>query len=697
MKSAEAYAALSERVFGLFDEVTRARAILTAPTVDPVPPPPPPPNPPPADLALQTCALDPARLLLWQDYQGRGLYARDLQPVIITGPRVLRVLATDMRDSTKPIALEAGHYTASIDGKGLIPVDVKPGATQFEVPVTPELLGPGYHELTITGGIESSFPLHVAVPPIADDALVPVMQQPHDTAAEGWTIYRWVWAPSAMLRQPPAAAPRVTVPAEPFDAPLTKDGKDRPMLCEEFLVPLRVRGRYWPRVTGGVLHTANKESYYLDSLTGSKYPPQPLYDGVRGIGNWLMATHLQFGRTGGLYGCDPWRLGFISPEGTVKTIAGWRHKRPAGRPLPATNANLRDAVELVGDWSAIPVERHGAHELWGFTFDARTLAVDPTSKPIPNDGRGGLLEQTHHDPVSFLADSQNNRILQVKQSRLSHEAPAVVTEFLAGLADGWDNVAKAGVLYVGERQDNRIAAYDIDTKQLLRVVVQGPSNLAKINSARLPVRMAPISTLREADCVLPEGLAIMDDWLYYASAAQGQVRRVHLVTGKIEVRANFPAAMHGLPFAKIAVSDGTFGPRHTVFVSAWTTMHRGRPIAFLPDGTVWGYNSPSGPTTGPGWRWDVTDYSCAVAVGHGMLAHGCSAEGLMLIRKARPTDIVVTDAQASAAMKDYLERGLHLTHGQFGFPTYGGLGAPWGKSEAIDRMLAAVGHVKHGA
>lgn len=56
-----------------------------------------------------------------------------------------------------------------------------------------------------------------------------------------------------------------------------------------------------------------------------------------------------------------------------------------------------------------------------------------------------------------------------------------------------------------------------------------------------------------------------------------------------------------------------------------------------------------------------------------------------------------TDAQATAAMKDYLARGLHLTHGQFGFPTYGGLGAPWGQSEAIDRMLAAVGHVKPGA
>jgi hypothetical protein len=40
-------------------------------------------------------------------------------------------------------------------------------------------------------------------------------------------------------------------------------------------------------------------------------------------------------------------------------------------------------------------------------------------------------------------------------------------------------------------------------------------------------------------------------------------------------------------FVKIALSDGTFGPRGTLFIWTFSNRDLGMPVVFLPDGTRW--------------------------------------------------------------------------------------------------------------
>ncbi len=61
----------------------------------------------------------------------------------------------------------------------------------------------------------------------------------------------------------------------------------------------------------------------------------------------------------------------------------------------------------MSDWSAIPEERRGFHELWGLAWDPRTLGTNPSVAPI------GCEQPNVVDPVAFVADRQNKRICKL--------------------------------------------------------------------------------------------------------------------------------------------------------------------------------------------------------------------------------------------------------------------------------------------
>ena len=566
-------------------------------------------------------------------------------------------------------------------------------------------LDDGQHLLRVVPatGAETSIPCAVYV---RRGTVAPAQTWMFVQAASHDHLHAWQYGRTAWAKVPAAFNPIVRpLPAREYPVmwesgvPSSPAGARNQLFAADIVVyrpgdTYRTRLSQGAGLGSGVLNAAQLQAYYWSYMVG-KYPGQvATLDGPRGFGNAAMVTHLQFGRNGGIYFTDPWAVRHCSPDGTLRTLAGYRQQPPARLDVPVTTTSAAASLELVGDWSAIPAERRGFHELWGMTFDQRTLVVDETAAEIPN---GGVMEKPHiaPGPVAFVADSQNNRVCKLQFDKASHASPAVVTEFITGLGDPWDVVCVDGVLYVSERTSHRIAAYDATTGALIRVVVSGLP-LATLNaSIRRMQRNAGVSLadVRAQPCVAPEGLYHWNGWLYFGSLVQKQVRRVHLVTGAVEVAVAEPYTDDGSNFIKIAVSGaGTFGPPGTVWLCTFAGAgYGGRPAAYLPGGAQWDYgNILAG--EGPGRVWTGLRYACAVAVGPGRLAHASSEEGIWLVGKSTPADGSWGWTRTQFLWRMWMDQGWHLTHGPGGWGYYG-LPQPWGVSTDIDDYLRACGHV----
>lgn len=655
------------------------------PTPAPEPPPPAPapePSPPPPAHGMPTVVAEPvdlSRVLLCDGHHYSSRYERYQRTQIITGPATrLRFRLFDLSAGGAVLALPEGAYDLLVDGQWHATVQVGPVATLLEFVVAESSLRPGWRRIVASGpgGLRSlTWFVHAGTSPVASD-LVPVCTGSYDIT-HGFASHRWAWVdPAAKPARWPWAMPQ----AVPFG-----DTPSAPDLVRETIVP-DTGTRRVNTTAAGVRSTFNRQAYFFSDLV-QRLPPLPLLDGPRGIGTLCMPTHIEVGRAtltadpqsrpiGALYVTDPWRLIRVNADGSIRTLVGWRHRSP-----PSSWQQKPD-LELVGDWSAIPPARHGIHEAWGWAWDKRTLATDITA-PADADGR-----QPHvGNPAGYLADSQNGRILRVQFDGRSHDTPAVVTEFLTGLADPWDCVEHGDELIVSERQAHRISAYDMTTGAFRRVIVQGQP-LANVRSDRSVARIGTLDALRAVPCVAPEGLYRRGDWLYFASFAQAEARRVHLVTGELQTVGAI-AVDNNSKFAKIAVSDGSFGPAGTVFATTWSIGLSGYPSATLPDGRAWSVaqNTSASLPIGRGPTWERTSYAAAVGVGSGRLIFGSATFGLHYLRRATPADTPINVAayRAGQAALDPLLYGAG-GHDQFG------LGLPWGQSLEVDHYLAAHGH-----
>lgn len=651
-----------------------------SPAPDPEPPPPapeppPPPPPPPVDSTVQTRALNMARMLLWAPWLESSRYQRFQKLALLKqGANTVILRSTDQAagGSNRPFA--QAQYVVLVDGVEHVTIAPPAGATSFAVAFDLSTLSEGWHWIDIRqDGDETPVPYPVYVQHGAHPVPQPTI--PVVLGSIG-SASRVLWA-----NLPSTYSPTVLpLPAREYphsSAPVT-----RASIVQQNIVPWRTGDLYRPvDIGGGAMVALSRQPYFFDHLIAAR-PYLPSFDGPRGIGAVSMATHLQVGRTGGVYFTDSWRVGHISPTGVVRTLAGWRHKSPL-----AIESMSDAAIELVGDWSAVPVDRRGFHELWGMAWDQRTLAVG--GDPIPNGVNGP--EQPHiTGPVCFVSDSQRNRVCRIEFDPRSHDTPAKVTEFITGLADPWDLAYDDGVLYVSERQAHRIAAYDATTGAFIRVVVQG-SALAVVNTRKM-VRTASFDVTRAQPCVAPEGLAYQDGWLYFASLAQAQIRKVSVTTGELVVVCNVSVDDNS-KFVKIAIGDGTFGPRGMLAATTWSAMGMGRPLLFNPDGTAISWTNANGGGAGPGMTFESIGYGCAVGIGNGRMVFSSSAEGVLQVSRALASDATISAATWSAGRLEYWNAGFELTHGAGGFG-FCGLPLPWGRSAALDTYLQAHGHTK---
>jgi hypothetical protein len=681
--------------------------------------------------------LDPSRLVVFSKhgssvktmatawFEGGSPYSRDASPDFIKGSPswVFRLHGIAVSGAAR--TLLGKTYRLMIDGTEAARATPVDDIADFTVQTAG--LAEGWRMLEVeSDGGESCIPWFAFVQHGADPVpqeRMPVFTQPHDCQKRGWAMWAYAWVP--------ARSQPVTLPLAPRVTPAFSGPKDRRSLIERHLVPGQIEAGpvYYTRVTNGVMHTEQEEGYYFYSI-GAKMPRLALLDGPRGAGTIVMPMHIQVSHTGGAWVCEAWRVCMVFPDGEVRTLAGRRHKSPAHIPPQGenTDADLLEGTELVGDWSEIPEPRRGFHELWGLAWDQRTLHPhDPTAEPIMV---GGAAVKPHvRNPLAFLPDSLNSRICTIEGDRRDPtltSTPIKVREFKTGLSDPWDCVCVDGVLYVSERGANRIAAYDADTGDLLRVVVDGGPTAGLLATGATPPagwlayvrqqdrfvrRAAAIDKIRALPCCLPEGLYHLDGWLYFGSIAAGQVRRVNLTTGELQIVVkDITYNYASTNFCKIAVSDGSFGPRGSVFVCTWALAPRGRPMAWLPDGTPWAYNTTSY-LYGPGLEWGSVGYHSAVGVGggpstlppddpgfeassRGKLIYGTSSYGLREITLAQG-ERAYTAAECKAMDEAWYGRALQIKYGHGGWGQYGEP-QPWGVDADVDAYLEAYGHQRPG-
>jgi hypothetical protein len=622
-------------------------------------------------VTLRNRQMSFARMVMFRLYFEGGRYERYQRLVLLEGSTAtLEFYGYDWTNNGNPRALQASTYRLLVDGVERATVDV-PSATntaQFTLDLGP--ISEGWHEFDIVGATGETCPqmwayVQKGASPVNRDWM-PVSLGTYGLVFDTNGRHFSGTVPTRFL-------PTV-IHLTARETPAFSEALSRPDLVQTRLVPIRQDDDHRPNLTrAGLMTTFNTQSYFWADFTAAK-PRVPQLDGPRGQGTVAMATHLQVGRRG-TYFCDPWRVGVVQSDGIVKTLAGYRHK-----PTPSFFSGEQE-LELVGDWSAIPEARRGFHELWGLAWDPRTLGTNPGAPLI-----GG--EEPHTvGPRAFVADTQNNRIVSLRFSPTSRDAPPVVTEFITGINDPWDCVCDAdGVLYVSERLSHRIVAYNASTGALIRVVVSGP-NMSGINGSRQPFRRNPLATVQAQTCVGPEGLYLQDGWLYFGTRAMEQVKRINLASGEIQVVANVLCDDNSL-YMKIAVSDGTFGPRGTVFVAAWSVINYGYPQAYLPNGRPWDYVAGNGE---PGLPWGFSSYPTAVAVANGRMIQASVNDGLLQLSRKLAGDAYLNRDRYFNGRRLWKDRGFKLLYGDDGWGYYG-LPLPWGQHADIDYMLESNGH-----
>lgn len=454
----------------------------------------------------------------------------------------------------------------------------------------------------------------------------------------------------------------------------------------------------------GVIGCENMQSYHLGPLT-AKYPPYALCDGPKGQGTMTAATALKFhSRGGGIWFSDAWRVGLVKPDREVVTMAGYRHPH-----LPIYWEDTDKMLpELVGDWSAMPEDRRGFREIWGFCWDRRTVGVDES---VEVEGFSGLPGHPVN-LVQFVVDTQNNRVCRLEYNRLHAPGavPPKITEFITGLDDPWDILqGPDDNLIINERFGCRIGVYDPDTGEFIRWLVNDEGSVGMLTphgdgSGRFSFNARwnghTLPEVQAHTLVWPEKMDWLEDedgrfWVYVSSSAMNAILRFDYETGERQV-VTMNYGDKG--FTSIAVCrDGAPWPAGTVLAVNWSNSLEGQPHVIHTDGTITGaglYLSRHA-LGGRGNRGPVMSYGSAVCVGDDMIgrwgmAFSGNVEGLIHVSKAQPGDPVHDSARIKAGIEKWRAR-YEPIYGEFGF-AFHDLPLPWGEDSDIDYMLQAVGH-----
>jgi hypothetical protein len=434
-----------------------------------------------------------------------------------------------------------------------------------------------------------------------------------------------------------------------------------------------------------------------------------LLDGPRNVNSVAMVSGIHMGRNFKVYVLTPWDVSVVDPSGYKKTLYGLHHTKPTyWEDCPTTN------TEMVGDWSAIPVARQMMGEPWYLALDTRSTALDPLANPIAG-------EQPHVAPgVAFYTPSKLGVILRAQfapndpnRGDITKPAiPPVLTEHITGLLDPWgldEYGVGSGKLVVGERGAHRISVWDIDSKTRDSVLLENPNGarFGAVDANRTFAYAAgqSYSTARADPIVAPEGLKYVpagvmgaDAYVVWGSLAQGEVRRLNLSSGQVEVCCR-PYVSYGVQSRYLyvaVVTDDSFFPNGSILTTTYSNAYRGAPELWVP-----GAGGGGGLTHGTAhvdWRGfaydviqgagatDATVYAMACGVRAGLLVCGSSMFGLDAYIKKSATDPVIDAAKASRGATKYRAARHPMLHGTFAHP-HTSLPPPLGEDPEQDYFM----------
>lgn len=642
------------------------------PQTPPVEPPPedapvdPVPEPPDAwDFGTVIESPDRSTLVVFVSYASGTSYYRGQKITTLSGSADVPFRRQNGQ------SLVPGAYSLLMDGKATVSVEVGEDRSEAAFVLDTTGIADGWHWFRIGGPSGTSSLRHAMLVRESRQDWIPV-----ETGTHGLIYYKH---DHVSARVPARFDPR-TVPLVPRELDDGTGAYDDAFVTQ--LVPVRVDDIHRPNINAsGTWSSFNSHAYFLGSMT-TKYPTLPLLDGDRGRGTVQMLTSAHMGRRGGVYGTDPWRFFHIHPDGRVQTLAGYRHE---------VHRYWEDRAEpeLVGDWSAIPEERRGFHEMWDARVDPDSVVTDPA---IQIDGMDGHP----NDPRWLVADTQHNEIRQVVFDRKSHDTPARILPFIDGLIDPWNCPIdqKRGLVYITERQGNRIGAWNKDTGQFVRWLYNlGPRPDLLTSAHRVHVGHAT-AHLSAFPLVWPGDADIFGDWLYVASAPQRRIVRLDLETDEIETVIE-DVGNGGILGMRVA-QDDSFGEPGEIVTWNWdnNAPYFGGPRLYKPDGsgfrTVLRYRPHAG--SGRGSDFGGMTYALSGCVGKGRLVTGGANEGLIMVSRATPDDPPRPDpALVEKGAREWVGKGYHLTHGPGGW-SYHSLPLPFGESPAIDAYLTEQGH-----
>ena len=406
--------------------------------------------------------------------------------------------------------------TLTLDGKAVATAAVKAADTAVTFDVNIAGLAEGWYLASVTGLDRSWSVLDYGVYVRKGAVAQPQCMDAGDHR-QSRTYFRGGSALSAGMGTAQVRADHGSVPAAANSRICRRCRLRKDVVITSLAVP-RPGDLYRPALTKeGVWTTANLENYFYSDFE-QPTPKLPMLDGPRGRGSIIAPVHLEVGSAapggalrGNVYFIESWRVGKVTPDGTVVTLAGYRHKDMASYWEDPTSA------ELVGDWSSIPPERRGFAQPWGMAWDPRTLVINEQAAPIPSEDN----EKPHVlGPALYISDTYRNRVVKLEYSAIAHGVPPKVTEFVTGLNQPWDVIAVGTQLYVSDRMNNAIKVFDMDTAALVKTI---------------PV-------------VQPEGMALLDGWLYYASVKSKSIRKINLDhgSGRADHRPDGGRVQHGL-------------------------------------------------------------------------------------------------------------------------------------------------------
>jgi hypothetical protein len=461
-----------------------------------------------------------------------------------------------------------------------------------------------------------------------------------------------------------------------------------------------------------IRHTFNKQKYFKGDFFGP-VPRLVLQDGKRGQSRVWAPSNILPGRAipdntgfrGAFYINESHRVLKLTGSGEVITLAGYRHRHPGFRPGDDhTPDQVRAELELVGDWSAIPLARRGFHELWGATWDPRTLPINVDMAPIAAEEN----QRAHVLPVrQWVADSQNNRVCLLTfpdsaatSSNPRHGGAVVVTEWITGMGDPWGLEYWDGKLIVTERLNHRISVWSADVPNtLLYVLASGPA-LSSVDANRQPFRAAPLATIRAQTIVGPEGLVVYTDpagrpWAVVGSWAMAQIKMFALDNpGESRVLVNVDLLDNNALWMHLSMSPGGFAPYGTIFMTTWSAGNASgsvaMPEAWKVDGSRWQwYAGNDFDEAGLPYPNGQMGYPTASGVGGNCMVFGGAAVGFWAISRKLASDTVVADYRQGKS--EYIKLGLAESHGPGGYSS-SGHAPPFGITTPIDSYLVTHGH-----